>query len=166
MENLYTYNCRIARIVDGDTVDVDIYLGFDVVLANQRVRLYGVDAPESRTLNRNQKVFGLFVKYIVMRRLEIGRKYFLLSEKFDAKGKFGRILGDFSISPGITLANNLLESGLAVPYLDSSEERDKLHIANLRELNTPNSKDTQLVAMVKNQFELFKQSHTAMGVYK
>mgnify|MGYP005695024387 FL=1 len=55
---MYEYSSKIIRIVDGDTVDVDINLGFGVVLANQRIRLYGIDTPESRTRDPIEKIFG------------------------------------------------------------------------------------------------------------
>ena len=55
---MYEYRCRIDRVVDGDTVDVDIDLGFGVWMKKQRIRLYGVDTPESRTRDAEEKVFG------------------------------------------------------------------------------------------------------------
>ena len=62
---MYQYNCRIVRVVDGDTVDVDIDLGFDVWLKKQRIRLYGVDTPESRTRDLEEKKHGLMAKKFV-----------------------------------------------------------------------------------------------------
>ena len=55
---MYEYACKVVRVVDGDTVDVDIDLGFDVVLRKQRIRLYGVDTPESRTRDKEEKKYG------------------------------------------------------------------------------------------------------------
>ena len=55
---MYEYNCKIRRVVDGDTVDVDIDLGFGIVYANQRIRLYGIDTPESRTRDPYEKFLG------------------------------------------------------------------------------------------------------------
>ena len=59
---MYEYKCKVVRVVDGDTVDVDIDLGFDVWLSKQRVRLYGVDTPESRTRDKEEKKYGLRAK--------------------------------------------------------------------------------------------------------
>ena len=62
---MYEYNCRIVKVVDGDTIDVDIELGFDILLSNQRIRLKGVDTPESRTRDLEEKKFGLLAKEVV-----------------------------------------------------------------------------------------------------
>ena len=59
---MYEYKAKVQRVIDGDTIDVDIWLGFDVVLPKQRVRLYGIDTPESRTRNKEEKVRGLLSK--------------------------------------------------------------------------------------------------------
>mgnify|MGYP001202781744 CR=1 FL=1 len=59
---MYHYPCKIIKIVDGDTVDVDIDLGFGVWMRNQRIRMYGIDAPESRTSNQTEKKYGLASK--------------------------------------------------------------------------------------------------------
>ena len=57
-KEVYNYKCQLVKVVDGDTIDVDIDLGFDVWLRNQRVRLHGIDTPESRTRNKAEKVLG------------------------------------------------------------------------------------------------------------
>ena len=59
-KEVYNYKCTLVKVVDGDTIDIDLDLGFDVWLRNQRVRLYGIDTPESRTRNKAEKVLGLF----------------------------------------------------------------------------------------------------------
>ena len=102
---MYEYNCKIDRVVDGDTVDVDIDLGFDVWMLKQRIRLYGVDTPESRTRDAEEKVFGNLAKNFVQVRLPVGSNQ-VLRTKLDGKGKFGRILGEFVI--GETTLNSLL----------------------------------------------------------
>jgi endonuclease YncB( thermonuclease family) len=61
-KEVYNYKCTLVKVVDGDTIDVDIDLGFDVWLRNQRVRLHGIDTPESRTRNKAEKVLGLAAK--------------------------------------------------------------------------------------------------------
>ena len=59
---MYEYNCKVVKIVDGDTVDVDIDLGFGIQLTDERVRIMGIDTPESRTSDKVEKVFGLAAK--------------------------------------------------------------------------------------------------------
>ena len=59
---MYTYKCRINKVLDGDTVEVDLDLGFNTTLANQKVRLLGIDTPESRTTNKEEKVRGTLSK--------------------------------------------------------------------------------------------------------
>jgi micrococcal nuclease len=86
---MYEYNVRILRVVDGDTVDVDIDLGFGMIYKKQRVRLHGIDTPESRTRDKEEKKYGKAAKA----HLEL-----LLTDKVRMlchdKGKFGRILGE------------------------------------------------------------------------
>ena len=98
---MYEYKCKILRVVDGDTVDVDIDLGFGVWMHKERVRINGIDTPESRTRDKEEKVFGLAAKDRVKELLPIGSMQVLKTEidksGEDKKGKFGRILGDFQI---------------------------------------------------------------------
>ena len=91
---MYTYSATILRVVDGDTVDVDIDLGFDMTLKKQRIRLYGVDTPESRTRDLEEKKHGFAAKEFVQSYLPVGTKQ-TLKTKLDDRGKFGRILGEF-----------------------------------------------------------------------
>ncbi len=62
---MYEYRCKVIRVVDGDTVDIDIDLGFGVWLHKERVRIYGIDTPESRTRDKEEKKFGLMAKEFV-----------------------------------------------------------------------------------------------------
>ena len=89
---MYEYRAKIRRVVDGDTVDVDIDLGFGVWLKKQRVRLYGIDTPESRTRDLDEKKFGLMAKAYLIDQLKDGA---ILKTRLDGKGKYGRILGEF-----------------------------------------------------------------------
>ena len=93
---MYEYKCRIDRVVDGDTVDVDIDLGFGVWLRKERVRMYGIDTPESRTRDLEEKKYGLAAKAFVLAFLPIDSEQTLRTRK-DGKGKFGRILGEFIV---------------------------------------------------------------------
>ena len=93
---MYEYKCKIVKIIDGDTVDVDIDLGFGVWLHKERIRLYGIDTPESRTRDLEEKKFGLKAKELVETFMPVGSIQTLITEK-DKSGKFGRILGKFKV---------------------------------------------------------------------
>ena len=87
---MYEYKCKILRIVDGDTVDIDIDLGFGIWMHRERVRMYGIDTPESRTRDLEEKKFGMMAKDFVKSMMPIGSIQTLRTSKYDAKGKFGR----------------------------------------------------------------------------
>ena len=130
---MYTYNCIIKRIVDGDTIDVDIDLGFDTWLHNQRVRLYGIDAPETRTRNLTEKYYGELATYFVSNQLLVGERYVLRSREFNPTDAFGRILGDILLEDGCSITDVLLESHHAVHWNpDNREGMAQQHIANQR----------------------------------
>ena len=121
---MYEYKCKILKVVDGDTVDVDIDLGFGVWLHKERVRIMGIDTPESRTSDKLEKVFGLAAKERLISLL--GENAILdtqVSKKGeDMKGKFGRILGNFRTTDGEHCADVLVEEGHAVAYTGGSKE--------------------------------------------
>jgi len=107
----YYYNCRLVKVIDGDTIDVDIDLGFEVILSKQRVRLAGIDTPESRTRNLAEKALGLKAKE---RLIELcGEKLQLLSL---GSGKYGRILGIPHTEEGEDICELLKKEGHAVEY--------------------------------------------------
>ena len=123
---MFEYRCTILRVVDGDTVDVDIDLGFGVWLRKQRIRCFGIDTPESRTRDKEEKKFGLLAKYYVERFLPVGSKATLVTEK-DGKGKFGRILGKFKVFDSIEdkqafLHEIMTRDHIAVEYMGQSKE--------------------------------------------
>ena len=123
---MHEYKCTILRVVDGDTVDVDIDLGFGVWMRKQRIRLYGIDTPESRTRDKEEKKFGLLAKYYVERFLPVGSNATLVTEK-DGKGKFGRILGKFKVFDSIYdkqgfLHEIMIRDHMAVEYMGQSKE--------------------------------------------
>ena len=130
---MYQYRCQILRVVDGDTVDIDIDLGFGVWMRKQRVRLYGVDTPESRTRDLEEKKFGMMAKKYVKGYLPIGTDQILRTHK-DGKGKFGRILGEFVVEEGMTTLNALLiKNHHAVKYTGQSKEMiTEQHLMNRR----------------------------------
>jgi micrococcal nuclease len=130
---MYEYRVYVKRIVDGDTVDVDIDLGFGVILANERVRIMGIDTPESRTRDLTEKKFGLASKARLKEIL--GKTATLVCKEYDAKGKFGRVLGDFTTNDGRMVTDVLVEEGHAVAYFGGSKEEIQLkHLANREKL--------------------------------
>jgi micrococcal nuclease len=126
---MYEYRCKIRRVIDGDTVDIDIDLGFGVWRKEERVRLFGVDTPESRTRDKQEKVYGKNAKRFV--EAFLGKNEVrLMTEKYDSKGKFGRILGDLYVDD-VSLCESLIESSNAVPYFgQSKEEIEEEHLDN------------------------------------
>ena len=132
---MYEYRVKVIKVIDGDTVDVDIDLGFDVWMLKQRIRLYGVDTPESRTRDAEEKVFGNLAKNFVQVRLPVGSNQ-VLRTKLDGKGKFGRILGEFVIGE-TTLNSLLIESNNAVKYHgQSKDDIEKEHLENRKKLQS------------------------------
>jgi len=120
---MYEYKCKVNKVIDGDTVDVDIDLGFGVVLTDERVRIMGIDTPESRTRDKVEKLFGLASK---KRLKELLSKQCVLKTEInkngeDMKGKFGRVLGDFVASDGRMITDILIKEGYAVPYHGQSK---------------------------------------------
>jgi micrococcal nuclease len=132
---MYEYRCKIRRVVDGDTVDIDIDLGFGVWLHKERVRIYGIDTPESRTRDLEEKKFGLMAKEFVKKfvkgdKRNIKSNIILRTQKYDAKGKFGRILGDIIVD-GTSLSDTMIKEHHAVPYYgQSKDEVQESHLAN------------------------------------
>lgn len=121
---MYEYRAKVNRVVDGDTVDIDIELGFDIVLTGQRVRIMGIDTPESRTSDKVEKVFGLAAKNRLKELLgpTAVLKTQIEKDGDDAKGKFGRILADFVAPDGRMVTEIMIEEGHAVPYFGGSKD--------------------------------------------
>ena len=124
--SVYEYSCKIVRVVDGDTVDVDIDLGFGVWMHNERVRLHGIDTPESRTRDLEEKKFGLLAKDQVKHFLPEGSIQTLVTVK-DKVGKFGRILGKFKIEypqnhTPTTINEWMIRHHHAAPYFGQSKD--------------------------------------------
>lgn len=139
---MYDYKCKIVKVVDGDTVDVDIDLGFGVWLNDERVRIMGIDTPESRTRDKVEKQFGLAAK----ERLKtlLGKTAVLRTQVSksgeDMKGKFGRILGDFDVYDAKTdswrpATKVMIEEGHAVEYHGQNKtEIQEAHLKNRERL--------------------------------
>jgi len=133
---MWTYRCKLKRVVDGDTVDVDIDLGFGIWQMNERVRIMGIDTPESRTRDKIEKKFGLAAKAKLKSLL--GPTPVLqttISKKGeDMKGKFGRVLGDFLVD-GKQVTEIMCKAGHAVPYFGGSKaDTQKQHMKNRKKL--------------------------------
>lgn len=107
----YVYNCDLVRVVDGDTVDINLKLGFDVILSKQRVRLAGIDTPESRTRDLEEKKLGLEAKEFLK---DLCYEGFVLHSL--GKGKYGRILGVLYDNEGNSINQKLIDADLAVEY--------------------------------------------------
>jgi micrococcal nuclease len=139
---MYEYKAKLIKVVDGDTVDVDIDLGFGVWLRNERVRIMGIDTPESRTRDKVEKLFGLAAKKALKELLkkDVVLKTFKGRGGEDAKGKFGRILGDFSVYYGKEdrwcMATEIMaKEGHCVPYTGGSkEDTQSAHLKNRQKL--------------------------------
>ena len=135
---MFEYSCTIVRVVDGDTVDVDIDLGFGMWMKKQRIRFYGIDTPESRTRDLEEKKYGLIAKAFVEASLPVGSTRTLTTVK-DKTGKYGRILGKFKAYDSYTDAWVNLNQWMIIKHLgveykgQSKEDIAEQHLAN-REL--------------------------------
>jgi len=116
---MYEYDCRIKRVVDGDTIDLDIDLGFGTWRCSERIRLYGVDTPECRTRDAKEKAAGLLAKKFVEEALHVGGSYKLQTKE---KGKFGRYLGVIILNDKTSINATLVSEHLAVPYHGQSKQ--------------------------------------------
>ena len=114
----FVYQAELERVVDGDTVDVTLDLGFDVKLHKQRVRLHGIDTPESRTRNLAEKKLGLAAKER-LKELYVGR----FKVKSLGKGKYGRVLGIPYTEDGQDICQLLIDEGHAVEYYGGKKKK-------------------------------------------
>lgn len=139
---MYEYRAKLVKVVDGDTVDVDIDLGFGIWMKDERVRIMGIDTPESRTRDKVEKLFGKAASARVKELLEedIILKTQIARNGEDMKGKYGRILGDFIVErfedgKQEMLTDILVAEGHAVAYFGGSKEEIEMkHLANREKL--------------------------------
>lgn len=131
---MYTYSADVVKIIDGDTIDVNIHLGFNVILYKQRIRLMGIDTPESRTRNLEEKKRGLISKQYVVDKCPVGSR--IVIESLD-RGKFGRILGNIwaadteEVTADNTINKNMIADGFAVEYFGGNKDAlEAGHAAN------------------------------------
>ena len=133
---------KVIKVVDGDTIDVILDMGFDIMY-KQRVRLFGIDTPESRTRDKEEKKYGKAASAFLKEHLKLGTVY--LRTYKDGKGKFGRILGEFwveehnethNISAKTNINQLMIEARHAVAYHgQSKEEIAEQHIKNRQYIN-------------------------------
>lgn len=122
---MYEYYVRkIENVVDGDTIDVLIDLGFDILFAS-RVRLAGIDTPESRTSDKFEKALGLEAKEYLKKQLKDAKNVVIRTEKMDSSEKYGRILGWIYINgESDSINNRMINDGYAWGYLGDTKIKD------------------------------------------
>ena len=120
---MYQYACRINKVLDGDTVNIDLDLGFNIILANQHVRMTGIDTPESRTSNKEEKPRGMLSKKKLSDQLPVGSWQKITTSRPDNNDdKFGRILGEFILEDGTNVNQWLIKNNYAVAYQGENKE--------------------------------------------
>ena len=121
----YVYRIRsVHKVVDGDTIDADIDLGFDISLT-KRIRLAGIDTPESRTTDAKEKALGLEVKEWLKHRLDGAKDILIKTELPDSTEKYGRIIGHLYINGEATSINNqMVAEGYAWEYDGGTKKKD------------------------------------------
>ena len=130
---MYENACKVDRGVDGDTCDVTLDLGFKI-LHKCRVRLYGIDTPESRTRNKDEKARGLLAKAYLVDAIDSGDKVVIQTKLKDSKGKFGRVLGDVVVD-GVNINQSMIKDHHAVAYFgQSKQDVEKEHKENRSKL--------------------------------
>ena len=126
---MYEYSCTVERVVDGDTIDVVLDLGFDI-LYKSRVRLYGIDTPESRTRDKDEKARGKLAGAFLKNAIDNGTKVVIQTKLKDSRGKFGRVLGDVVVD-GVNINQLMVENYHAAAYFGQSKEAiEAVHSAN------------------------------------
>ena len=132
------FHVSITKIVDGDTVDVDIDLGFGVWMRKQRIRMYGIDTPESRTRDLEEKKYGLAAKDFLTSLLDDEGGIVLKTHK-DGKGKFGRILGELWRTTNYadqSINDYMIEKHHAVRYMgQSKDDIEEQHLENRKHVS-------------------------------
>jgi micrococcal nuclease len=122
---MYEYFVReVKNVVDGDTIDVIIDLGFDILFSS-RVRLAGIDTPESRTTDKAEKALGLEAKEYLKKQLKDAKSVVIRTEKMDSSEKYGRILGWVYVNgESESINNKMINDGYAWGYLGDTKIKD------------------------------------------
>jgi micrococcal nuclease len=138
---MYRYRAKIIRVIDGDTIDVDLDLGFDVWLRKQRVRLYGIDTPESRTSDAEEKKYGTLSKEKLKDFCKADSWVTIETHVGDEKGKFGRILANIWLEE-TNINQWLIDNKYAVAYFgQSKDDIEQAHMTNRQILQERNEVD-------------------------
>ena len=131
---MHEYRAKVTKIIDGDTINCDIDLGFSTILSNQTVRLFGIDTPESRTRDTEEKFYGKLATRFLKDQCKKG-SCITLRTYLDKKGKYGRILGEIIID-GVNVNQLMVEEHMAVEYHGQSKiDIHKGHMFNRQVLN-------------------------------
>ena len=122
---MYEYFVKnVTNVVDGDTIDVIIDLGFDIMFAS-RVRLAGIDTPESRTTDKAEKALGLESKEYLKKHLKDAKSVVIKTEKMDSSEKYGRILGWLYVNGDTESVNDkMINDGYAWGYMGDTKVKD------------------------------------------
>lgn len=130
---MYEYKCEVTRVVDGDTIDCVLDLGFSI-LHKCRVRLYGIDTPESRTRDLDEKARGKLASKFLEDSINNGKQVILRSELKDSKGKYGRVLGSVVVDD-LDINQAMVTQNLAVKYFGQSKsDVEAEHMLNRQKL--------------------------------
>jgi len=129
VQDPFIYKCVIQRIVDGDTVDVNIDLGFGIWKKKERVRIAGIDTPEKRTRDKVEKIFGLAATEKAHTLIPEGSNQIIRTRR-DRAGKYGRTMGDFVLEDGRLYTDIMVESHHAVPY--EGQSKADIEVAHLK----------------------------------
>ena len=126
------YVKKVTKVVDGDTIDVEIDLGFDISFSS-RVRLAGIDTPESRTTDKMEKALGLEAKAYLKHEIDAAKTVVIKTEKMDSSEKYGRILGwVFLDGSDVSLNEKMITDGHAWGYLGDTKVKDFNALAEKR----------------------------------
>ena len=130
---MYEYRVKkLINVIDGDTIDVDIDLGFDISLA-RRVRMAGIDTPESRTTDKAEKVLGLESKEYLKKMMKDAKTIVIKTQLPDSSEKYGRILGWVYIDGATKSINEqMIEDGYAWGYMGETKVKDFEALAKIR----------------------------------
>jgi micrococcal nuclease len=118
------YVKKVNKVVDGDTIDVEIDLGFDISFSS-RVRLAGIDTPESRTTDKIEKTLGLESKDYLKKAIDASKTVVIKTEKMDSSEKYGRILGwVFLDGSEVSINQKMINEGYAWGYMGETKVKD------------------------------------------
>jgi micrococcal nuclease len=126
------YVKKVSKIVDGDTIDVDIDLGFDISFSS-RVRLAGIDTPESRTKDKMEKALGLESKDYLKKAIDEAKTVVIKTEKINSSEKYGRILGwIFLDGSDVSINQKMIDNGYAWGYMGETKVKDFFSLSEKR----------------------------------